>query len=81
MRNRIFAVIGEASVAIVIAATSIGVAGQAKPAAQPAKPAAAKKALPRTADGHPDLTGVYDLATLTRAVTLAHTRAVVQQRA
>src|SRR5262245_66300074 len=64
MRNRIFAAIGATSVAVVMAATSIGVAGQARRPAQPAKPAAAK-ALPRTPDGHPDLTGVYDLATLT----------------
>ena len=28
-------------------------------------PAAAKRAIPRTADGHPDLQGMYDLATLT----------------
>ena len=65
MRIRVLKLFGAAGVAIVIAATSIGAAGQAKPAAQPAKPAAAKKALPRTADGHPDLNGVYDLATLT----------------
>jgi len=49
-----------------IAAASL--AAQApKPAAQPAKPAPAAKAwtMPRTADGHPDLQGMYDVATMT----------------
>ncbi len=41
---------------------SVTVAGQGAPP----RPAAAKSAdTPRTADGHPDLTGVYDIATLT----------------
>jgi hypothetical protein len=39
-------------------------AGQTRPAAKPASPPASR-AFPRAADGHPDLTGVYDLATLT----------------
>ena len=39
------------------------VAGQAP--AKPAAPAAAKRSIPRTPDGHPDLQGMYDLATLT----------------
>src|SRR5262245_41603236 len=65
MRDRILAVSGATAVAILMATTSIGVSGQARPAAPPARAAAAKKALPRTPDGHPDLSGVYDLATLT----------------
>lgn len=64
MRDRLFAVVGAAGVAVMIAATTIGVAGQARPAAKPADGVAAQ-APSRTADGHPDLTGVYDLATLT----------------
>src|SRR5687768_12123048 len=64
MRDRVFVLTGALGVAAVIATTSIGVAGQAKPAPPAAKAAAAKN-LPRTADGHPDLNGVYDLATLT----------------
>ena len=39
------------------------VAGQAAAKAAPAP--AAKRAIPRMADGHPDLQGMYDLATLT----------------
>jgi hypothetical protein len=39
-------------------------AGQARPTAK-ATAAPASRSIPRTADGHPDLTGVYDLATLT----------------
>src|SRR5205809_1052401 len=34
-------------------------------AAQTSRPAAARPSLPRTPDGHPDLQGTYDLATLT----------------
>src|SRR6185295_16070972 len=46
--------------------TSYTVFAQA-PAAQPAAPAAkpARAAIPRLADGHPDLQGTYDIATLT----------------
>jgi len=60
---------GVAGIAGLIWLTSGSLAAQApsapaKPAARPAtaKPAAA---LPRTKDGHPDLTGVYDVATMT----------------
>ena len=64
MRNRFLALAG----ALVVAAAGVSLesaqpAGQARPAAKPA--AGPSKAIPRTADGHPDLTGVYDLATLT----------------
>ena len=40
----------------------VGVDGQA---AKAPAPAASKRAIPRLADGHPDLQGMYDLATLT----------------
>jgi hypothetical protein len=58
MRTRIVAMMALAAVA---AAATIQLSAQARPTAAPA----AKGAIPRTADGHPDLTGVYDLATLT----------------
>ena len=51
MRRRMFSLVGAAGIAIVMATTA-GSAGQSK-------------AFPRTPDGKPDLTGVYDLATLT----------------
>ena len=73
MRNRTLAFIGSVAVATAAMCLSEGpLAAQApaKPAA--AKPAAAKPAAParltgikRTADGHPDLTGTYDVATMT----------------
>src|SRR5260370_1003092 len=73
MRKRTFAFIGSVAVATVALCVTEGpLAAQtpAKPAA--AKPAAAKPAVParlagvkRTADGHPDLTGTYDVATMT----------------
>jgi hypothetical protein len=56
MRTRVYAIVGTASVAVVMASASIGVEGQARPAG---------KTMKRTGDGHPDLTGVYDLATMT----------------
>jgi hypothetical protein len=65
--------LGAAVIAIVVTSSSTTVAAQAqkapakaapKPAA--ARPAAAKPSMPpRTKDGHPDLSGVYDIATVT----------------
>jgi hypothetical protein len=80
MRKAISAFIGSVAVAAAAMALSTGpLAAQtpAKPAApapsgQAAKPATARPAAParltgikRTADGHPDLTGTYDVATMT----------------
>src|SRR5436190_13011558 len=63
MRSRVLALIGAMAVASAITSlTSAQIAAQA--AAKPAAPAA-NRSIPRTLDGHPDLTGVYDLATLT----------------
>ena len=60
MRNRIVALTGVLAVAIAVTfLIPIRMAGQARKAA--AKPYTA----PRTPDGHPDLQGTYDLATLT----------------
>src|SRR5215813_2411522 len=46
-------------------------------AAQTSRPAAARPSLPRTPDGHPDLQGTYDLATLTPLERPAGTNAVL----
>jgi hypothetical protein len=62
MRHYLIGVV--ASLVVVTAAlslTSDRVSAQAKPAAA----TAAKAAIPRLADGHPDLQGTYDVATLT----------------
>jgi len=60
-----------AAAALAVASGRIAAQGQARPAS----PRAA--ALPRTADGHPDLTGVYDLATLTPVERPANMPAVL----
>ena len=54
------ALVTAAVIAACAATTAVHVNGQAA-----AKPAAAKRAIPRLPDGHPDLQGMYDLATLT----------------
>jgi hypothetical protein len=59
MRTRFFVTAGAAAIA---AMTAVHVDGQA---AAKAVPPAAKRAIPRLPDGHPDLQGMYDLATLT----------------
>src|SRR5437867_10070101 len=46
-------------------------------AAQTSRPAAARPSLPRTPDGHPDLQGIYDLATLTPLERPAGAKAVL----
>ena len=61
MHNRFVTLSGVAAVSIaVVAAMSWRIAGQA-----PRKATAKPYAPPRTADGHPDLQGTYDVATLT----------------
>ena len=73
MSNRTFAFVESAAVATVAVCLSGGpLAAQAPVKPAPPRPAAAKHALPartstirRTADGHPDLTGTYDVATMT----------------
>jgi hypothetical protein len=55
--------VGAAGIAAMAAVTAAHVHGQAP--AKAAAPAAAKRSVPRLADGHPDLQGTYDLATLT----------------
>jgi hypothetical protein len=69
----LLAVLSAAVIAIVVTSSPTSVAAQAqkapaKAAAKPAaaRPAAAKPSMPpRTKDGHPDLSGVYDIATVT----------------
>jgi hypothetical protein len=68
MRKTLLALAG--SIAVSLAASALVAAQAAKPAAQPAKPVAkpanpSTKDAPRTADGHPDFQGVYDVATMT----------------
>jgi hypothetical protein len=61
MRGRKMSVLGGAWLAIAGAMVlSTSVEGQA-----PARPAAAARPVPRTPDGHPDLQGTYDVATIT----------------
>src|SRR5437899_11047526 len=60
MRERVLA-LAVLAVAVAAVCGSREVAGQAGPSAK--KPAAG--GIPRTPDGHPDLQGTYDLATLT----------------
>ena len=62
MRNRLVAMTGVAAAAAMAWAMPARVDGQA---AKAPAPAAATRAIPRLADGHPDLQGTYDLATLT----------------
>jgi hypothetical protein len=69
----LLAVLAAAVIAIVVTSSSISIAAQAQkaPAKAAPKPAAARPAAarpsvpPRTKDGHPDLSGVYDVATVT----------------
>src|SRR5271169_4362622 len=59
MRNQFIARIGAVGIALAwMSLTTLPVAGQATKTA-------AKSGLPRTPDGHPDLQGTYDLATMT----------------
>jgi hypothetical protein len=66
MRNSQWAVRFVPAIAVAVALSPTVYAGQAKPAA-PAKAATAKakKPVPRTSDGRPDLQGVWDFAQLT----------------
>jgi hypothetical protein len=49
---------------LAVAAAAVALTGGLA-AAQAARPAAGTRAIPRTADGHPDLQGTYDVATMT----------------
>ena len=51
--------------AVAVSLTSDGVFAQANPTAQKPSPASGKAPIKRLADGHPDLQGTYDVATLT----------------
>src|SRR4249920_2742637 len=66
-------VIAGAAAALAVTVT-VRVDGQA---AKAPAPAAAKRAIPRLADGHPDLQGTYDLATLTPVERAAGTPLVM----
>ncbi len=59
MRNRFFSITSTVGMALaLISLTALGMPGQVTKST-------AKSALPRTPDGHPDLQGTYDLATMT----------------
>jgi hypothetical protein len=60
--KRLFTTAGGVAIGLAVAASwSIGIAGQAqRPAGN-----APRTSMPRTPDGHPDLQGVYDIATIT----------------
>ncbi|MBZ5557200.1 MAG: hypothetical protein LAO77_08010 [Acidobacteriia bacterium] len=65
MRDRLIALAGSLAVATVaVGLTPHSLAAQAAKPAAP-KPAAKPAAPPRAADGHPDFTGFYDVATMT----------------
>jgi len=53
------------TIAATVACVALAAASLVGQAPKPAPVSTAKSAIPRTADGHPDLTGTYDLATLT----------------
>src|SRR4051794_39740052 len=70
MRTRTYtALVSGAVVAVTVLCAARSLAAQAakQPARSPAKaaPARAPSAVPRTADGHPDFQGAYDVATVT----------------
>jgi len=71
-----------AGAAAIVAIAAVHVDGQApaRPAAKPAAPAA-KRDIPRMPDGHPDLQGMYDLATLTPVERPAGTPLVLSDEA
>jgi hypothetical protein len=58
MRNRLISMASTAGMALALSVTAVPMTAQATKAT-------AKSALPRTPDGHPDLQGTYDLATMT----------------
>jgi hypothetical protein len=78
MRHRLFIIIGAVAGAITAAGLMPAhVAGQAPASATKAAKPSRASSVPRTADGHPDLQGIYDLATLTPLERPAGTAAVL----
>jgi len=70
-----------AGAAAIAATTVVHLNGQAaKPAAQKAAAPAAKRAIPRLPDGHPDLSGTYDAATLTPLERMRGTNLVMTKQ-
>jgi hypothetical protein len=68
MRNRLISRTGAVAMAIALALVSLTappMAAQVTNVANTAGKSAATSAVPRTPDGHPDLQGIYDLATMT----------------
>ncbi len=80
MRKRLSAVIGGLVAAIVVVSLSAAhVASQAPATASKAARPAKAAGIPRMADGHPDLQGTYDLATLTPMERSPGTPAVMSE--
>jgi hypothetical protein len=75
MRNPILTFVGAA--AAIVAAGVLSSAQAPAPAAKAPSAKGAATPAPRAADGHPDLTGVYDLATLTPLERGANTPAIL----
>jgi hypothetical protein len=68
MRNRLISRTGAVAMAIALAfvsLTALPMAAQVTNVANTGGKSAATSAVPRTPDGHPDLQGIYDLATMT----------------
>src|SRR3954469_4526362 len=65
------------TIAATVACVALAAASLVGQAPKPAPVSTAKSAIPRTADGHPDLTGTYDLATLTPVERPANTPLVL----
>ena len=63
MRQRIVAAVGFLGVFAATVAGQQSATPGTKPVPQPSRPA--NRTVPRTADGHPDLQGMYDVATMT----------------
>jgi hypothetical protein len=65
MRNRLLTAAAIAGAMAVVLATPASLAGQAQAPKAPAATSKGGASIPRTPDGKPDLSGMYDLATLT----------------
>src|SRR3954468_16412117 len=65
------------TIAATVACVALAAASLVGQAPKPATVSTVKSAIPRTADGHPDLTGTYDLATLTPVERPANTPLVL----